>query len=174
MKNLLLLTLLLCPTAFADELKDTAPVPATAKADLKAKSGSTAKGFVQFTESNDGIQVRYKLSGLSKNSKLGFHLHEKGDCSSKDAKSAGPHYKKIEDGGGTSKDNPDRYAGDMPQIQTDANGNAEGVAMLSAGGLNKLSAVTNHAIIVHGGADDISKPSAPRIACGVIQEQKIQ
>ncbi len=130
------------------------------------------KGIVQFTESEEGVQVRYKLSGLAKNQKHGFHIHEKGDCSSKDAKSAGPHFKKIEEGGGTSKDNPDRYAGDLQEVESNSEGNAEGTTLLSQGGLTKLTHVKDRAIILHGGPDDITKVSAPRIACGVIQAQR--
>jgi len=161
------------PLSLADEMKDSAPLAPTAKAELKSKSGSKAKGQVQFTESSDGLQVRYQFSGLGKNQKHGFHIHEKGDCSSRDAKSAGPHYKKMEDGGGTSADTPDRHAGDMPQIESDGQGKAEGVFLLSQGGLSKTSSVKGRALILHGGPDDLSKPSAPRIACGVIVEQKI-
>jgi Cu-Zn family superoxide dismutase len=170
---LLLCTLLLSyPLMAAKELKDTAPVPTTAKAELKSKSGSEAKGIAQFTESKEGLQVRYKFSGLAKNQEHGFHIHERGDCSSKDAKSAGPHFKKIVEGEGTSKDNPDRYAGDMPQVESDENGNAEGIFLLSQGGINRVKHVKNRAVILHGGPDDITKVSAPRIACGVIRQVK--
>lgn len=167
------LSLLFSLPAAADEIKDTAPVPPSVEARLEPKSGSKVKGIVQLTESSNGLQVRYKLSGLAKNGKHGFHIHEKGDCSSKDAKSAGPHFMKIADGGGTSKDNPDRYAGDMPEISADAKGNAEGTVLLSHGGLNKAQEVVNRAIILHGGPDDINKPSAKRVACGVIEKAKM-
>lgn len=165
--------LLVPAPGFAEELKDTAPLPPAAEAKLQARSGSKVKGTVQLIEASDGLQVRYKLSGLKKNEKHGFHIHEKGDCSSQDAKSAGPHFMKIADGGGTSSDNPDRYAGDLPEITADAKGNAEGTVRLTHGGLNKASEVLNRAIIVHGGPDDPAKPSAKRIACGVIEKAKM-
>lgn len=157
----------------AQEVKDSAPLLRLAKAELAPKSGSKVKGTVEVTEADEGLQVRYKLSGLEKNSRHGFHIHEKGDCSSKDAKSAGPHFMKIEAGGGTSSDNPDKYAGDLPEILADENGNAEGMTMLLHGGLNKVSEIRNRAIIVHGGPDDITKPSAKRVACGVLKTKKM-
>lgn len=173
--SILLAPALLMPAfvAHANEMKDNTPLPPSAKAELSAKSGSKVKGSVQVSESKEGLQVRYKLSGLEKNSKHGFHIHEKGDCTSADAKSAGPHYMKVETGNGTSTDNPDKYAGDMPEITADAKGNAEGTTLLSHGGLNKIGEVTNRAIIVHGGPDDITKPSAKRVACGVLQSSKM-
>jgi Cu-Zn family superoxide dismutase len=171
--NLLFIAALqLSPAARADELKDSVPLPMSGQAELKAKAGTRVKGIVQFTEATEGLQVRYKISGLEKGKKYGFHIHEKGDCSSADFKSAGPHYKKMEAGGGTSKDNPDRYAGDMPSIEADATGKAEGTTSLS-NGLTKLLDVKDHAVILHAGPDDINKPSAPRIACGVIMEQRV-
>lgn len=158
------------------------PAPAFAKgtkappgleAQLAPKNGSTVKGKVQITETPQGLNLQYKISGLQKSSTHGFHIHEKGDCSSNDGKSAGPHYMKIAEGGGTSSDNPDRYAGDMPEIKADAKGEAEGTVMLHHGGLSKTSDILNRAIIVHAGPDDVKKPSSKRVACGVIQNPKM-
>jgi len=149
------------------------PMMAKARADLAAKSGSKVSGTVDLVETSSGLSVNYSLSGLKKNATLGFHFHEKGDCSSKDAKSAGKHYLEVSPTGGTSKDNPQKYAGDLPQIHTDANGKAEGSFTVSNLTVNKENPVEGRAIIVHGGPDDLAKKSPPRIACGVVETVKM-
>jgi Cu-Zn family superoxide dismutase len=143
--------------------------PSVARADLESKSGSQVKGLVEFLEEEEGVKVRYRITGLEKGKKYGFHVHETGDCSAPDAKSAGPHYKQIAKKGGTAKDSPGKHAGDLPEIKSDANGVAEGEVhsdLLSVFGKN---AVDGRAIIVHGGPDNPKKKSPPRIACGVIK-----
>ena len=139
-----------------------------AMADLDSKSNSKAKGHVHFTQSQEGLLVEYKVEGLAKNKKHGFHIHEKGDCSSKDAKSAGPHYMPIAETGGTAKDSPKKHAGDLPMISSNNEGVAEGRFMVTTVTLDAENPVRGRAIIVHGGPDNPRKNSPPRIACGVI------
>ncbi|MEO5668933.1 MAG: superoxide dismutase family protein [Bdellovibrionota bacterium] len=143
--------------------------PRTAHAEILPKSGSSIRGSIGIEEDKDSLKVSYKLSGLAPDSKHGFHFHEHGDCSSVDATSAGPHYKKLSSGGGTSLDFPDRYAGDMPSIQAGKNGKAEGSVIVSGLSLSGNNSVVGRAVIVHGGPDDVSKKSAPRIGCGVVK-----
>ncbi|MBY0315315.1 MAG: superoxide dismutase family protein [Bdellovibrionales bacterium] len=147
-----------------------------AKAEMKKKNNSNVTGTIEFFESTEGLAVNYDLKGLPKNSKSGMHIHEHGDCSSNDAKSAGGHYLKMEKthGKGTSKDNPDKYMGDLPEITADARGNAKGSIIVNHLSLSKENPVMNKAVIVHGGPDNITEKSAPRVACGVITgEEKI-
>lgn len=140
-----------------------------AKAKLESRSGSKVTGTVAFEQTDSELEINYDVKGLKPNSTFGFHVHEKGDCSSADAKSAGPHYHKVSDIGGTSSDNPEQYAGDLPQIKSDAKGVAQGSITTTKISLNKTNAINGRAIMVHGGPDDINKPSAPRVACGVIK-----
>ncbi len=141
---------------------------ATAK--LEPKSGSKVVGTIHFEETAAGLKVTYDVSGLNKNAKHGLHVHEKGDCSGKDGKTAGTHFAEIAPTGGTSIDTPAKYAGDLPQIETNAKGVAKGSFEVASVSLNKEHAITGLAIIVHGGPDDPTKKSAHRVACGVIQE----
>lgn len=148
---------------------------ATASADLTAhsrvmgRSGSKASGTVSFKDVEGGsVKVSYSLKNLPKNATLGMHIHEMGDCSARDASSAGRHYVKLEDGHGTSTDAPDHYAGDLPAITTDSNGRAKGSFIapnLTVAGTN---AVSKHAIVIHDGDNDATMPAKARIACGVI------
>jgi len=146
--------------------------PKEAHADMQSKSGSAVKGTVHFSEGTQGLEISYDFQGLTKGQKYGFHIHENGDCSSADAKSAGKHYHEVAKTGGTSLDNPQRYAGDLPQITADASGNAKGSVKVSQLTIDKKIPIENRAIILHGGPDDITKKSAPRVACGVIKTIK--
>lgn len=78
------------------------------------------------------------------------------------------HYHEIAAGQGTSLDFPNRYAGDMPSISADVNGRAEGSFLMPTFTVDEKFAIKDRAIILHGGPDDVTKKSAPRIACGVI------
>lgn len=140
-----------------------------AMSDLESRSNSKAKGHVHFTQSQEGLLVDYKITGLAKNKKHGFHIHEKGDCSSMDAKSAGPHYMALAETGGTAKDSPEQHAGDMPMISSNNEGVAEGRFVMTSITLDASNPVRGRAIIVHGGPDNPQKKSPPRIACGVIR-----
>lgn len=140
-----------------------------AKADMESKSNSEAKGEVNFTQSAEGLLVEYNIEGLEKNKKHGFHVHEKGDCSSPDAKSAGRHYKQLAPMGGTAKDSPQKHAGDLPMITANNEGKAEGRFVVKSVTLDSENPIRGRAIIVHGGPDNPRKNSPPRIACGVIR-----
>ncbi|MES2803774.1 MAG: superoxide dismutase family protein [Bdellovibrionota bacterium] len=144
-------------------------------AELQSKNGSQVSGQIDFTQMGDKVTVTYKIKNLSNKKKFGLHIHEKPDCSSADGKSAGGHYAKLtgHEGHGTSLDFPDLYAGDLPQISSNSHGVAEGsftVSQLSiSGGVSNTYSLSDRAIIVHGGPDDKTKKSAPRIACGLIK-----
>lgn len=144
-------------------------------AELQSKNGSQVSGQIDFIQDGDKVNVIYKIKNLPNKKKFGLHIHEKPDCSSVDGKSAGGHYAKMagHEGHGTSLDFPDLYAGDLPQISSNKTGIAEGsfsVSQLSiSGAVSNTYSITDRAIIVHGGPDDKTKKSAPRIACGVIK-----
>ena len=144
-----------------------------ARSQLGATKGNTASGSVTFTQRGDKVVFAANLSGLKPNAEHGFHVHEKGDCSSGDGMSAGGHFNpraKAHAHYGSS----DRHAGDMPNIRTDANGNAsysfESELYTVTDG---PSSVVGKAVVIHRDPDDYkSQPagnSGPRIACGVVQ-----
>lgn len=139
-----------------------------AEALLEAKNGSSVEGTVSFEQLPNNMLVTYDIKGLPPSQEFGFHIHEMGDCSSDDGKSAGGHYFPLSDRGGTSSDYPGRYAGDFPMIRSDKEGLAEGNYKTSKLTVAKNRAIVGRAVMIHGGPDDITKPSAPRIACGVI------
>jgi len=64
-------------------------IKAVMSATIRAKSGSKLVGSqVTLTELEDGVKVEVHVAGLEPG-KHGCHIHEKGDCSSDDGKSAG-------------------------------------------------------------------------------------
>lgn len=148
--------------------------PASAAAALEGRSGSMVAGQLSFTAAADGVTVAGEISGLPPSSEHGFHLHQTGDCSAPDAKSAGDHLnpEMVPHGGPAASP---RHLGDLPNITSDAQGKAVinatvANATLGDGGARDL---IGKAVIVHAKADDyMTQPSGnsgDRIACGVVQ-----
>lgn len=144
-----------------------------AKADIEAKSGSKLKGKATFTQGEKGaITLRVEVSDAPPGVHA-IHIHEKGDCSSPDGKSAGNHWNPTHMEHG--KWGVDHFhLGDIGNMTIEPNG--KGTITLdttkwTAGG-GGVNDVIGHAIVIHGGVDDFkTQPSGnagPRIGCGVI------
>ena len=130
-------------------------------------------GSVSFVEVDGGGLVRADVRGLPFGGVFGFHVHEKGDCSSADFTSAGGHFNP----GGKPHAHyagPERHAGDLPNLEADGEGNAtyafETKLLTVAKGPNS---VVGRAVVIHARPDDYkSQPAGnagPRIACGLIR-----
>jgi Cu-Zn family superoxide dismutase len=137
---------------------------------LHPTEGAKVHGLVTFTQEGSNVKVVAHVEGLTPG-KHGFHIHEWGDCSSKDGASAGGHFNPT----GAPHAAPDaaqHHAGDLGNIDA----NAEGVAHLEFNdSMMKLSgpgAVIGRGVIVHANADDLkTQPTGNaggRLACGVI------
>ena len=144
--------------------------PTKAIAVLNPTTGSTVAGTVTFTVSGDEVKVVADLTGL-KAGKHGFHIHEFGDCSSPDAKSAGAHFNPANHQHG-APDTTDRHAGDLGNIEADASGKAHLEISDKVMKLSGSDSIVGHAVIVHEKADDLkTQPTGDaggRVACGVI------
>ncbi|HXD05294.1 MAG TPA: superoxide dismutase family protein [Burkholderiaceae bacterium] len=143
-----------------------------AVANLEPTRGSTTRGTVRFEQHGDDVMVTAKVSGLKPGQLHGFHVHEKGDCSSGDGMSAGAHYNPTAQPHGNAMSGP-HHAGDIPNLQADANGNAE--ATFHLGGVSLGSGANDlvgKGLIVHAGPDDYTTQptgnSGARLACAVI------
>jgi Cu-Zn family superoxide dismutase len=143
-----------------------------AVASLQAKSGSSVKGWVRFEQVEGGVQVMARIEGLTPNAKHAIHIHELGDCSSSDGKSAGGHYN-PEGHAHAGPDSEERHAGDLGNLQADQSGLAKynrTFANLTIAGSH--NPVLGRAIIVHAGEDDLSTQptgnAGGRVACGTI------
>ena len=143
-----------------------------AVAQLQSTTGNTTTGTVNFARSGDKVVVKGEVRGLKPNAEHGFHVHEKGDCSSGDGLSAGGHFNPD----GKPHGNPSdavRHAGDFPSLKADASGVArfsfESSSIAVGGG---ASDVVGRGLIVHRDPDDYkTQPTGnagPRLACAVI------
>ena len=145
----------------------------TATAQLQPTRGNTTAGTVQFAQTGDVVKVSGTISGLKPGAEHGFHIHEKGDCSSGDGMSTGGHFNPT--GKPHGPQDGDHHAGDMPSLKADANGQADVTFHLSGVTLKDgPTSLMGKGVIVHVGPDDYkTQPtgnSGARIACGVIAQ----
>ncbi len=143
-----------------------------ASAVIQSKSGSNLNGSVNFSQSGKQVVVTGTFSGLKPNSEHGVHIHEKGDCSAVDAMSALGHYNPTNTQHGSVHSSA-HHAGDMPNIVSDASGNANYRATLTDFSLVGDQTIIGRSVVVHRDPDDYkSQPagnSGPRIGCGLIR-----
>ena len=111
--------------------------------------------------------------GLAPHSEHGFHVHEKGDCSSGDGNSAGGHFNPHKTPHGMAM-GAEHHTGDLPSIRA----NAQGVAHIDVkiGGVrvgSGMDDIVGRGLIVHRDPDDFTTQptgnAGPRLACAVIQ-----
>ncbi len=137
---------------------------------LHPTQGNGVSGVVHFTSEGNKVLIEADVEGLEAG-KHGFHIHEYGDCSSPDGKSAGGHYNPD----GNPHAGPDqkkRHMGDMGNLEADASGQAHYERQDDYIVLKGEKSIIGRAIIVHSGEDDLtSQPTGDagsRVACGVI------
>jgi Cu-Zn family superoxide dismutase len=158
-----------------DEVIDSAPVIVDATeliAVLSPTQGNQVAGVVTFRPVGEGkVEVEAKVTGLPPNSKHAIHVHQYGDLTSKDGKSAGDHYNPMGHQHGLPEQK-DRHAGDFGNIESDQSGNATMKLVVDNISLaGRLSPVIGRAVVLHAKPDDGSQPSGnagDRIAVGVI------
>ena len=145
----------------------------SASAKLEATKGNSTAGDVKFATRGTKVLVTANISGLTPGSH-GFHIHEKGDCSSGDGMSAGGHFNPLSKPHGPPT-TMDRHTGDMPMLLADASGNASistelDVMTIGSGATD----IVGKAVVVHKDPDDYkTQPTGnagARVACGVIQK----
>jgi len=142
---------------------------ATAK--LEATRGNAAAGTVTFSQQGDRVMVHARVEGLKPGQEHGFHVHEKGDCSSGDGMSTGGHFNPT--GKPHGPQDADHHVGDLPALKADANGRADArfhVTGVTVG--SGVADIVGKGLIVHAMPDDYrTQPTGNaggRIACGVI------
>src|SRR6188768_942642 len=144
----------------------------TAVAKLEATRGNSTSGTVTFEQHGDQVMAKAKIEGLKPGQEHGFHMHEKGDCSSGDGMSAGGHFNPA--GKSHGPQSGDHHGGDMPNLKADASGTAKADFEISGVSVGTGSAdIVGKGLIVHKDPDDYkSQPAGnagPRIACAVIK-----
>lgn len=137
---------------------------------LHPTEGSTVNGVVWFTETEAGIKIEAQVEGLEPG-EHGFHIHEFGDCSSADGKSAGGHFN-PEAVPHAGPEAAKRHVGDLGNLQADENGVAHYERVDTVISFSGAHSIIGRGVIVHAKADDLSSQptgaAGARIACGVI------
>jgi len=144
----------------------------SATAQLEPTRGNTAAGTVTFVQSGELVKVSGSIRGLKPGAEHGFHVHEKGDCSSGDGMSTGGHFNPGGKPHG-SHGAGEHHTGDLPSLKADANGVAnfqfESRTIRVGSGANDI---VGKGLIVHRDPDDYkTQPTGnagPRLACAVI------
>ena len=149
------------------------PAGPRAVANLEPTKGNTTAGSVLFQQVGQRVIVTAEILNLKPNAEHGFHVHDKGDCSSGDGMSAAGHFNPHGKPHGAHK-TTERHAGDMPNIKADANGRASYRVELDVITVTDGPAsIIGRGLIVHRDPDDYtSQPvgnAGPRLACAVIR-----
>jgi len=141
-------------------------------------NGPKIKGTVTFTEDSiyDRILISIDLSGLKKNAFHGFHVHEAGDLSH-GCESMCAHFNpfKVRHGCPGARE---RHVGDLGNLKTDYNGNAQYVTYDDVIKLRGICNIIGRGLIIHADPDDCglgnnaeslkTGNAGKRIACAVI------
>jgi len=173
--NRLFLTAVAAATLLLAGCAATTPAGPSASAQLMSTKGNSVTGQVLFAQKGDKVLVSGEIRGLAPNTEHGFHIHDKGDCSSGDGMSTGGHFNPDNKPHG-DHDHGEHHAGDLPSLKADASGIAHlnfesGTITL---GNSKMTDILGHGLIVHRDPDDYkTQPtgnSGPRLACAVITQ----
>lgn len=141
--------------------------------DTRGKSVGTAS----FSETKGGVEITVNISGLPPG-RHGIHIHERGACDTPGFATAGSHFNPMGKRHGAG--NPQgRHAGDLPNLEVQADGSAHMTAIADGASLGSgpasLLGPGGTALVIHAGPDDEkSDPtgnSGDRIACGVIRSK---
>jgi Cu-Zn family superoxide dismutase len=147
------------------------PKGPSAVANLQPTKGNDTKGTVTFRQDGNEVRVSANITGLKPGATHGFHVHEKGDCSSGDGMSTGGHFNPT--GKPHGAQSGEHHAGDMPSLTADSYGNANVSFELHGVSIGSGPAdLVGKGLIVHRDPDDYkTQPTGnagPRIACAVI------
>ena len=150
------------------------PTRPQARASLRPTLGNTVVGHLELANERNQVHITGEVSGLRKKGEHGFHIHEIGDCSGSDAKTAGEHFAPLGHPHGPPGPQATHHTGDFGNLSADQNGVAHvdvwtDLPLLTAG----QHYVVGRSFIVHEGKDDLTtQPSGnagARVACGVIE-----
>lgn len=139
---------------------------------IEGRSGSSLTGTAEFQMNGARLIILVSVKGAPPGIHA-VHIHEKGDCSGSDAKSAGDHFNPEGTRHGAPEDR-EHHAGDFGNLTVDADGT--GSLMIHSGDLSLegKNSVLGRAIVIHENADDFmtqpSGNSGARIGCGVIKQ----
>ncbi|MBS2035743.1 superoxide dismutase family protein [bacterium] len=130
------------------------------------------EGTVRFDWVNEHeVKVVVDVKGLKPNTEHGFHIHEFGDVSANDGKSAGGHFNPRQHKHAGPKA-ANRHAGDLGNLKSDASGKAHLELTMSDLSLFGQDGILGRAVVIHADKDDFkTQPtgnSGDRVGVGVI------
>jgi Cu-Zn family superoxide dismutase len=146
------------------------PMPTKAIAVLHGLGDNHVGGVITFTVEGNEVEIKGEITGL-KPGEHAFHVHEFGDCSSKDGMSAGAHFNPDNMTHGGPHGGP-RHVGDLGNIKADESGKA--VIDIRDNQITLIGphSIVGRSLIVHADPDDFkSQPAGnagKRIGCAVI------
>ncbi len=143
---------------------------------ITSANDSDVKGTVHFKKVADGIEITAKISGLEADTEHAFHIHEFGNIEAEDGTSAGGHYNPEGHDHGLPEQEM-RHAGDLGNLETDGDGEAEKTFTVDnvtlAGSMNPI---IGRSVVIHAKKDDGGQPTGnagDRIGVGVIGVSKV-
>ena len=147
---------------FAQQTKPASAKPAAAgggkaMATIEARSGSSVKGHAQFSQEGGKVKLSIHIEGATPGVHA-FHLHEKGDCSDPEGKSAGGHWNPTSESHGKWGTSPFHH-GDVGNIEVGADGKGSYTVetdLWTIGG-DPGTDVIGKAVIVHASPDEDRK-----------------
>ncbi|MET0342940.1 MAG: superoxide dismutase family protein [Polyangiales bacterium] len=146
-----------------------------ASAHLAPKSGNTTlSGHATFSQTGAGVKLTLHVTGAPPG-EHGAHIHEKGDCSDAEAKSAGGHWNPSQHKHGAPPPSSS-HLGDLGNltVAADGTGTLELTSESWKLGDGSPEDVVGKAVVIHGGPDDlVTDPagnSGARIGCGVVEK----
>jgi Cu-Zn family superoxide dismutase len=174
MKKTILLSALVLVLIIACKSSNSTPTNVLTIA-LEPKSGSSVSGTATFTERDGEVVLEAKISGLTPGTHA-IHIHEKSDCSSDDATSAGGHWNPTFKKHGKFGVG-EYHKGDIGNFTTDPEGNATVFFKTNEwciGCDDETKNILDKALIVHEKADDFTTQptgnAGGRVACaGIIK-----
>ena len=156
-----------CASTGADHAEGEHVVRAVAR--MLPTEGSGASGTVTFTRTEVGVRIQADISGLTPGYH-GFHVHQWGDASAPDGKSAGGHFNPH----GTDHALPEaavRHVGDLGNLHAGADGRAVYDRVDTGLTLDGPNSIVGRGLIIHAKLDDGGQPTGnagARVAIGVI------
>ena len=133
---------------------------------LQPRNGSTVRGLISFTQKGDKVAVAGQFFELTPGAHS-LYIHEVGNCSSRNAASAGPVWNLA---GNTGK-----RTGALPEVFAAPSGSAQVVVSLPTISVatGRADDVIGHAVVLYANVDP--DPTAQfgvpnnRLACGVVE-----
>jgi len=138
---------------------------------MRPTAGNEVGGTVRFSEVDGGVEIVAEITGLAPDSTHAIHVHQYGDARAEDGTSAGGHYNPEGHEHGLPDSEP-RHAGDLGNLEADAEGNASYELTVDNISIDRaMNPVLGRGMIIHAKHDDGGQPTGnagPRIAIGVI------